>query len=207
VIEDSPYAELRFEGEAVPTLKALDRRGLVIFISTFSKILSPGLRVGWVTAPASILEKYVLAKQGADLHTSTLTQMLVATFLELFDLDRHIERIRTACRNRRDAMIEAIERELSAGVHFTRPQGGLFLWLELADHLSARDLLRHSLPHGVAFPPGDAFFPNGGHLNTLRLAYSDSPEPRIAEGIRRLGVALRELTATGDLRRRQALAS
>jgi len=196
VIEDSPYRELRFEGGTIPPIKSLDRRGLVVFLSTFSKILSPGLRLGWVAGPPAVIEKYVLGKQGADLHTSTFTQLLVTALLERFDLDSHVERIRDVCRVRRDAMVAALERELPGDVRFTRPSGGLFLWLELPAQLDARQLLRLGLQHGVAFPPGEPFFANGGHANTLRLAYSDSPEPRIAEGIGRLGAAYRHLAGT-----------
>ena len=195
IVEDSPYAELRFEGEGLPALKTMDPEGLVVYLSTFSKILSPGLRVAWMTAPGPILEKYVLAKQGTDLNTSTFTQLMLAAYLETGRLDGHIERVRAECRRRRDAMVGAIARELP-GVEFTRPLGGMFLWVTLPHGLSARDLLPLAVARGVAFPPGGSFFPNGGHENTLRLAYSDSPEPRIAEGIRRLGAAYRELSET-----------
>jgi len=194
IVEDSPYAELRFEGPALPPIKAMDVHDLVIFLSTYSKIFSPGLRVAWMTAPRYILEKYVLAKQSTDLNTSTIAQLLLSTFLEMASLDEHIGRVREACRRRRDAMMRALERELPEAT-FTRPRGGLFLWVELPAGMSARDLLARALPRGVAFPPGDAFFPNGSHENTLRLAYSDSPEPRISEGIARLGAAYRDLKA------------
>ncbi len=193
IVEDSPYAELRFEGEGVPPIKALDRSGLVIFMSTFSKILSPGLRVGWLTAEEGILQKYVLAKQSCDLHTPTLNQLLVATYLSLFDIERHIEEVRHECRRRRDAMVRALGREFGEAAACRPPQGGLFLWVELPPGTSARDLLCAALRHDVAFPPGDAFFPNGGHANTLRLAFSDSPPERIDEGIRRLAQAFREV--------------
>ena len=193
IVEDSPYAELRFEGESVPPLKALDRSDLVIFMSTFSKILCPGLRVGWLTAEESILRKYILAKQGCDLHTSTLDQLLVATYLSLFDIERHIEEVRHECRRRRDAMVGALRRELGDAVACRPPHGGLFLWVELPAGMSARELLRAALRHDVAFPPGDAFFANGGHANTLRLAFSDSPPDRIEEGVRRLAEAFREV--------------
>lgn len=194
IVEDSPYAELRFEGPALPPVKALDVHDLVVFLGTYSKIFSPGLRVAWMTAPAPVLEKYVLAKQATDLNTSTFGQLLLSTFLDMASLDEHVERLRETCRRRRDAMIQAIERHLP-DVSVTRPRGGLFLWVELPDGLSARDLLARALSRGVAFPPGDAFFPNGGHENTLRLAYSDSPEARIEEGVARLGAAYRDLKA------------
>jgi 2-aminoadipate transaminase len=194
IVEDSPYSELRFEGPALPSIKAMDRDGLVIHLGTFSKILSPGLRIAWMTAPGPIFEKYVLMKQATDLNTATFAQQLVAAYLELGDLDGHIEQVRVECQRRRDAMIGALERELP-GATFTRPRGGLFLWVELPPWMSARDLLPLALERGVAFPPGGSFVPNGGHENTLRLAYSDSAEQRIEEGVRRLGLAYRELVS------------
>jgi 2-aminoadipate transaminase len=193
VIEDNPYSEVRFEGEVLPALKSMDELGLVIFLGTFSKIFSPGMRVGWVAAPLPILEKYVLVKQGTDLHTSTLAQMQLAGYLEMFDLDANLVRVREAYRRRRDAMVRALEREMPPGVRFTRPSGGLFLWVELPGQLDAREVLVACLERDVAFVPGGSFFPNGGHENTLRLNYSNMPEERIEEGIRRLGTVLREL--------------
>jgi DNA-binding transcriptional MocR family regulator len=197
VVEDNPYSEVRFEGDLLPSLKSMDDLELVVYLSTFSKIFSPGMRVGWVAAPAAILEKYVLVKQGADLHTSTLAQMMLAAYLERYDLDANLARVREAYRARRDAMVRALEREMPPGVRFTRPSGGLFLWVELPDGLDSRRLLEACLAHDVVFVPGDSFFPNGGHANTLRLNYSAMPEDRIEEGIRRMGAALRELRSGG----------
>jgi 2-aminoadipate transaminase len=195
VIEDDPYSEVRFEGEHLPAIKSLDGEGRVVFLGTFSKILSPGMRIGWVAAPRGVFEKYVLAKQSADLHTSTLSQMMLAAYLESFDLDANLARIREAYRARRNAMVRALEREMPPDVRFTRPSGGLFLWVELPDGIDARHLLDVCLAHDVAFVPGEPFFPNGGHTNTLRLNFSNMPEQRIAEGVRRLAAALRELLA------------
>ena len=197
VVEDNPYSEVRFEGDLLPSLKSMDELEQVVYLSTFSKIFSPGMRVGWVAAPGPILEKYVLVKQGADLHTSTLAQMMLAAYLESYDLDANLARVREAYRARRDAMVRALEREMPAGVRFTRPSGGLFLWVELPDGLDSRRLLEACIAHDVVFVPGDSFFPNGGHANTLRLNYSAMPEDRIEEGIRRIGAALRELLARG----------
>jgi DNA-binding transcriptional MocR family regulator len=193
VIEDNPYSEVRFEGEGLPALKSMDEEGLVAFLGTFSKIFSPGMRIGWVAAPGPIFEKYVLVKQGTDLHTSTLAQMQLTAYLEMFDLDANLGRVRDAYRRRRDAMVRALEREMPSGVRFTRPTGGLFLWLELPQRLNARDVLAVCLDRDVAFVPGGSFFPNGGHENTLRLNYSNMAEDRIEEGVRRLGAVLREL--------------
>jgi 2-aminoadipate transaminase len=193
VVEDNPYSEVRFEGEHLPAITSLDNDSRVVFLGTFSKIFSPGMRIGWVAAPRPILEKYVLAKQGADLHTSTLAQMMLAAYLESYDLDANLVRVREAYRARRAAMVRALEREMPAGVRFTRPAGGLFLWVELPSGVDARRLLEVCLAHDVAFVPGESFFPNGGHANTLRLNYSNMPEERIEEGVRRLAAALRDL--------------
>jgi len=198
VIEDCPYAEVRFEGAPLPPIKALDIDGLVIFLGTFSKIFCPGMRIGWLAAARPIVEKYVLVKQGADLQTATLAQMQVAAYVEDRDIDRNVERACAIYRPRRDAMIRALEREMPGGVRFTRPSGGLFLWVELPEQVNARELLAACLEHEVAFVPGGSFFPNGGHENTMRLNFSNMPEERIAEGVRRLGVVLRELVGRAD---------
>ncbi|HSO21429.1 MAG TPA: PLP-dependent aminotransferase family protein [Chondromyces sp.] len=193
VVEDAPYAELCYEGEPLPTVASLDSSGLVIFFGTFSKILSPGLRLGWVAAEPEILRRYVLVKQGVDLHTSSLTQLLAARFMLDCDLEGHIERLRRVYRGRRDAMLAALAADLPPGVRVTRPAGGLFLWLELPEGIDARKLLEGCLEAQVAFVPGSAFFANGGHENTLRLNFSAMPEERIAEGVRRLARVLEEV--------------
>ncbi|HSB68641.1 MAG TPA: PLP-dependent aminotransferase family protein [Candidatus Methylomirabilis sp.] len=195
VVEDAPYAEIRFEGEALPSLKSLDGHGQVIQLGTFSKIFCPGLRLAWISAPGVILQRLVPLKQAADLHSATLNQMLLVAYLARYDINAAIERIRIVYRARRDAMIAALEREMPAGARFTRPRGGLFIWVELPGEASARQLLARCLERDVAFVPGDCFFPTGGHANTLRLNFSNMPEERIAEGIARLGEALRALLA------------
>jgi len=195
VLEDAPYAEIRFEGEALPSLRSLDGDGQVIQLGTFSKIFCPGLRLAWISAPGDILQRFVLLKQAADLHTATLNQMLLVAYLTRYDINAAIERIRNVYRRRRDAMISALEREMPAGARFTRPRGGLFIWVELPGEVSARQLLARCLERDVAFVPGDCFFPAGGHANTLRLNFSNMPEERIAEGIARLGESLRALLA------------
>jgi 2-aminoadipate transaminase len=190
VIEDAPYGELCFEGEPLPPVAAFDQAGLVIFLGTFSKILSPGMRLGWVAAESSLVRKYVLVKQGADLHTASLTQLLAARFVAEHDLDGHIAHVRDVYRRRRDAMLAALDRHMPPGVVYTRPAGGLFLWVELPEGVDSRVLLEHSLEENVAFVPGSAFFANGGHENTLRLNFSAMSEDRINEGVRRLARAV-----------------
>lgn len=192
VIEDNPYGELRFEGEQLPALKTLDSKGLVIFFSTFSKIFCPGLRVGWIAADKKFLEKYTLVKQGTDLHTSSISQREISKFIELYDLDENIEKIKRVYKRRRDVMVQAMKTEFPPEVKYTYPEGGLFLWVELPSHIKAEKLLLTCLEYKVAFVPGDSFFPNGGVENTLRLNYSNMPEERIIEGIKRLGKVIKE---------------
>lgn len=194
VVEDNPYGEVRFEGEHLPALMSMDEKGLVVGLGTYSKVFAPGLRLGWVAAEPGTLGKLTLLKQGADLHTGTFDQMLAFEYLEKADLDERIGQIIETYRARRDAMIRALEREMPAEVRFTRPAGGLFLWVELPAGIDARLLLRRCLDEGVAFVPGSGFFPNGGHENTMRLNFSNASPERIEEGIRRLARALGELT-------------
>ena len=195
VIEDDPYGQLCYEGTTPPALASLGGTAPVIYLGTFSKIFCPGMRIGWLAAPREIYEKYAVVKQGADLHTSTLAQHEILAYLERFDLDASIARICGVYRRRRDAMLRAIESAFPPGVSWTRPRGGLFLWVTLPGGVSARDALVRALERDVAFVPGGSFFPNGGHENTLRLNFSNMPEERIAEGIARLGAVLRELCA------------
>jgi len=197
VLEDNPYGELRFDGQAVPSLKALDEHGLVVFLGTFSKTFCPGLRIGWLAAEPELREKYVMIKQGVDLHTSTLGQRLIAVYLERFGLDADTTRIRGAYRRRRDAMLRAMDESFPPGVRYNRPRGGMFLWVELPEGVNARTVLERSLERGVAFVPGGSFFPNGGHENTMRLNFTAMPEERIVEGVRRLTAALHEVMAGG----------
>jgi 2-aminoadipate transaminase len=195
VIEDAPYADLCYDGAPLPPVASFDTAGLVILLGTFSKILSPGMRLGWVVADSEFLRRYVLVKQGVDLHTSSLAQLLAARFMLEYDLDAHIARLREVYRARRDAMLAALEEHFPQDGRFTRPAGGLFLWVELPDGIDARWLLERALEEDVAFVPGESFFPGGGHENTLRLNFSAMPEERIAEGIRRLGRVLSTVTA------------
>lgn len=193
VMEDNPYGELRFAGERVSPVKAFDTEGRVIYQSTFSKVLTPGIRVGWLCAAPEILQKYVIFKQSTDLHTNTMAQRQVSKFMEMFDLKEHIEKIRKVYKTRRNLMLEAIKSEFPAGVTYTQPDGGLFLWVELPKELNARDLLISCLEKQVAFVPGGAFFPNGGNENTLRLNFSNMSEERIVEGIARIGKLIKEI--------------
>lgn len=195
VIEDNPYGEICYDGEPLPSLASLDRQGQVICLGTFSKTVAPGLRVGWIAVHGPLYGKLTILKGSSDLHTSTFTQLLLDAYLAGGTLDANIRRTRALYRERRDAMIAALERELPAGVRFTRPSGGLFIWLELPAGLDARALLPLCLERGVAFVPGGGFFPNGSRENTARLNFSNMPVERIVEGVRRLGEAMRQLAA------------
>ena len=192
VVEDNPYGELRFEGTTPPSLKSMDTKGQVVVLGTFSKIFCPGLRVAWVCGEPSFLESFCNLKQAADLHTSTLSQYEIDAFLSEHDIEDHVRTLVSVYRERRDIMIRTMDEAFPSEVTFTRPEGGLFTWAEMPEKVSGRDLFMKALEKKVAFVPGGAFYPNGGHENTMRLNYSNMPPEKIVEGIRRLGEALRE---------------
>ena len=193
IIEDNPYGELRFEGEFLPAVKHYDTEGRVVFLGTFSKIFCPGLRLGWVCAESKVLNKYILVKQGADLQASTISQMQVAKFLEEYDIEAHIAKLKEVYKKRRDLMMKTMEEEFPKEVKFTYPEGGLFTWVVLPEHMNAREIAVKALEENVAFVPGGSFFPNGGNENTFRMNYSNMDEERIVEGVKRLGKVLREM--------------
>ncbi|MEN6565069.1 MAG: PLP-dependent aminotransferase family protein [Veillonellales bacterium] len=191
IVEDSPYIDLRFRGKFLPPLKAFDTEGRVVYQGSFSKILVPGLRVGWLCASREVLRKYTIFKQGVDLHTSTFAQMQIANFVETFDLPGHIHNVIEVYKKRCDVMCNSIKREFPAGITYRRPDGGLFMWLELPESMNAAEILQRCLANDVAFVPGHAFFPCGGHYNTLRLNFATMPEEKITEGISRMGKVLK----------------
>jgi 2-aminoadipate transaminase len=194
VIEDSPYGEIRFDGDPLPAVVSLaDDRTAVVYLGTFSKVFCPGMRLGWVAGPAAIVHKYVLLKQSADLHTSTLSQRVAARYLAANDLDANVARVIEMYRERRDAMLAALDEHFPSDASWTRPQGGLFVWVELPHGIDARELLDRALAHDVAFVPGAAFFPGPGHDHTMRLNFSAMPPDRIHEGVRRLAAVLDEM--------------
>jgi 2-aminoadipate transaminase len=194
IIEDAAYADIVFEGEVPPSLQSFDTEGIVVTLGTFSKILCPGLRIGWVAASPALRDKYVILKQSADLHSATLTQMIAARYLLSTDFEADLRRIRDLYRVRRDVMVDALRAELPE-LHFTKPAGGLFVWLELPEGMDARDLLAACVECHVAFVPGDSFFAGNRKRNTARLNFSAMSPERIREGIQRMARALRALTA------------
>ena len=192
VVEDNPYGELRFEGEIPPSIKSFDTEGRVIFLGTFSKTFTPGLRMGWVNARDELLNKYIMVKQGADLQTNSMTQRELSVFLDMYDLDAHIEKIKDVYRSRRDTMMSAMKEYFPEVVQYTYPKGGLFTWVVFPEHINARELMAEAIKRNVACVPGGSFFPNGGHENTIRVNYSNMPEDKIVEGIKRLSEVIKE---------------
>jgi 2-aminoadipate transaminase len=205
VVEDDPYGQLRYEGDHLPSIVVLDSqirdndtpcyRGNVIYLSTFSKTLAPGLRLGWVIAPPEVISKLVQAKQGADLHTATFNQMVAYEVSRGGFLDRHIHLIRKVYGERREVMLASMDRFFPPEVEWTHPQGGLFLWGTLPSYMDANDLLRACLDRKVAFVPGEHFHPTGGGKNTMRINFSNATPENIQEGINRLGTTIAEKVA------------
>lgn len=197
IVEDDPYGELRFEGEHLPTLKALDTSGCVIYLGTFSKILAPGLRLGWVVAAPEAIESILHGKQPADLHTGMAQQMATYQVCKDGFVDQQVERVRTFYKERRDVMLRALEEHFPADAHFTRPAGGLFVWAELPLNVDTRELLIDAVQDKVAFVPGQGFHPDNSGTNTMRLNFSNVPPDQLREGVRRLGKAIqRRLSST-----------
>ena len=192
VIEDNPYGELRYSGEYLPALKSMDTKGLVVYLGTFSKILAPGYRLGWVCADDAILQKYNFMAQAAALQASTIGMMEVSKFIDMFDLDEHVATIRECYGHRNKLMQDTMAAAFPKEVKYTHPQGGLFAWVVLPEYMNAKDLQMKCLEKKVAFVPGGSFFPNGGHDNTLRLNYSCMPEEKIVQGITALCQTIRE---------------
>jgi 2-aminoadipate transaminase len=193
LVEDDPYGELRYEGEDLTPLIALHKEN-VVYISTFSKTLAPGIRLGWALAPQAVIDRLVQAKQGVDLHTSTLTQMVVHDLCHRGILRAHVERLRAVYKARRDLMLQTMEQEFPSDVKWTKPKGGLFLWVRLPEGVDSEELLRVAVQkERVAFVPGEPFFPPpGGGRSAFRLNFSNASEEKIVEGIGRLGKVLRE---------------
>jgi 2-aminoadipate transaminase len=196
ILEDNPYSLLRYEGEPVATLRSLDQHERVAYLGTFSKIFSPGVRVGWIEAPRPILARINLMKQAADLCSSTFMQLLVTRFFTEGGGDEWkawVERLCGIYRVRRDAMVAAIDEHVPPGVEFTTPHGGLFLWATLPSVIDTTDLLARALEKDVAFVPGAGAFLDGTGTSSMRLNFSAMPPDRIHEGIRRIGEAASEV--------------
>jgi 2-aminoadipate transaminase len=214
IIEDDPYGQLRYEGDHIKPLVVLDAESLhcetngrytgnVIYLSTFSKTLAPGLRLGWVVAPQDVIVRLVQAKQGTDLHSSTFDQMVAFEVARSGFIDRHVRRIREVYHRRRNLMLASLERAFpdpASGVRWTHPQGGLFLWVEVPEWIDSGELLEDAVREKVAFVPGTAFHPLGGGRNTMRLNFSNATDAMIEEGIARLGRAIERRLQTHGVR-------
>lgn len=191
ILEDNPYGELRFQGQIQPSLRSLDTQDRVVFMGTFSKIFSPGVRLGWFNAAPLVLEKFNQIKQGADLQSSTTTQMELAQYLDDNDLEAHIQKIIALYSKRKDLMVETMKAEFPQGVTFTNPEGGLFLWVELPEYMNAREIGIKAIENKVAFVPGGAFFANQPRESCFRMNYSCMPEDKIVEGVKRLAQVIK----------------
>lgn len=191
LVEDNPYGEIQFSGEKPQSYAALIPENTVL-LGSFSKIFAPAFRIGWIAAPARLMEKIVIAKQASDLHTDYFAQRILSRYLETNDIDAHIEKIRKAYAVQKDAMIEAIREHFPAEVSHTNPDGGMFLWVRLPEGLNARELFDKALEDLVAFVPGDPFSTAGRGQNSMRLNFSSVDPESIREGIRRLGHVLKE---------------
>jgi 2-aminoadipate transaminase len=204
VLEDNPYGLLRYEGDPPSPLLSLDGGVYVMYLGTFSKILSPGIRLGWVVAPPPVLEKINLGKQATDLCTSTLSQLMVQAYFAEGHWRDYVESLTEIYRARRDTMLDALADHFPPQAEWTRPSGGLFIWATLPDFIDTTDLLARALQENVAFVPGEAAFLDGRGRNAMRLNFSGSDEDAIREGIRRIGEVVTEQvqlygTLTGEL--------
>jgi 2-aminoadipate transaminase len=211
VIEDDPYGQLRYEGKHIAPLVVLDRQnmrrddnfslGNVIYLSTFSKTLAPGLRLGWIVAPAEVIAKLTQLKQGTDLHTSSFIQLVAYEVARGGFLDQHVKQIRAVYRERRDVMLQALAEFFPSEVTWTHPKGGLFLWISLPQGMDSELLFRSALAENVAFVPGDSFYTSKGRESNrhLRLNFSYCAPAQIREGIRRLSMAVKSLLVQAEV--------
>ncbi len=183
VIEDNPYGELRYSGESLPALKSMDTKGLVVYLGTFSKILAPGYRLGWVCADDSILQKYNFMAQAAALQASTISMMEVSRFIDMFDLDEHVAAIRACYARRNQLMQDTMAATFPKEVRYTHPQGGLFAWVQVPEYIDTKVMAAQALEKKVAYVPGEGFFPNGDVHNCMRLNYSNMTDEKIVKGI------------------------
>ncbi len=205
ILEDNPYGLLRYEGSPQPTLRSLDGGLYVMYLGTFSKILSPGIRLGWVAAPAPVLEKLNLGKQAADLCSSTLSQLMVQAYFEESPWRAYVDSLTEIYRARRDTMLDALAEFFPAEAQWTRPAGGLFIWVTLPDFIDTTDLLARALRDNVAFVPGEAAYLDGRGRSSMRLNFSGSGEDAVREGVRRIGKVVSEQVALyGTLTGRRA---
>ncbi len=193
LVEDNPYGEIRFMGDYIPPVKSYLDEG--ILFGSFSKIVSPGMRLGWIVAKEEVMDRLITVKQASDLHSNYFTQRVVYQFLKTNPVDQHIQKIRNLYKKQRNCMIEMMERYFPPEVKYTQPEGGMFLWVTLPEGTSSMELFDMAIKENVAFVPGNAFYADGSGENTMRLNFTNSNEESIEEGIRRLGMAIKKLLA------------
>lgn len=192
ILEDDPYRDLRYTGKPLPPIKSFDKTGNVIYLLSFSKIISPGIRVGAAVADEKIIQKFNICKQGADVHTANLTQAISEAYCKSGELEEHIARINAMYKKQMDTMLSLLDRLFPDGVKHTVPEGGLFIWVELPEGIDTLDVFKKAVERKVAFVPGTHFYCEGGHKNTLRLNFSMATIPQIEEGMARLAQVVRE---------------
>ena len=192
IIEDDPYCQLRYSGKPLPSIKSMDSLGRVIYLTSFSKIISPGLRTGIAAAAPLILRKMIIGKQATDVHTSTLSQAIVDAFLREGILEEHIKKSNIIHKERMDKMMEMLDKTFPKDVQYTRPEGGLFIWAELPEGIDATEMLAKATARDVAYIPGTHFYAEGGHPNTIRLNFSNSSLERIERGMTILSEVIKQ---------------
>lgn len=191
LVEDNPYGDIRFMGEDLAPVKSYIPES--VLFGSFSKIISPGMRLGWIVAPEEMMDKLIIVKQASDLHSNYFAQRVVYQYLQDNDVENHIQKIRKLYKMQRDLMVDAIEGQFPPEVEYTKPEGGMFLWVTLPNDISSLELFELALGDKVAFVPGEAFYVNNSQSNTLRLNFSNSNHEEITEGIKRLGIAIEKL--------------
>lgn len=196
LIEDDPYGDLRYSGEAIPSFASLDKVGQVLYLGSFSKVIAPGLRVGYAIADEPILSKMIIGKQANDVHTPMFSQMVIAKYLQEGLLPAHLAEINEMYRKKRDEMLRCLAEYMPEGVRWTHPDGGLFIWLELPEGMSSNDLFPEALKEKVAFVAGDAFFAHGEVKNTMRLNFSNAKWEELEKGIKSLAKVIKSYGAT-----------
>ena len=196
ILEDNPYGELRFAGEDIPTLKSMDTEGIVIYCGSMSKVMSAGIRVGFVLAPKPVIAKMTVGKQASDVHTNQFFQMLIADYMANYDFDGHIEKIRAIYRRKSGLMLDAIQKYFPKEVAYTRPEGGLFLWCTLPEGADMLEFVKFAKGKGVSVVPGSAFnVEQDAPSRCFRINYSTPSDEKVVEGTRLLGLALQEFLA------------
>jgi len=194
ILEDNPYGELRFSGDDIPSIKSLDEAGIVIYAGSFSKVLSPGLRVGYAIAPNDIIQKMVVCKQASDVHTNILAQMICNDFIEKYDFMEHLQKLKAIYKNKCNLMLEQLEKHLNPKITFTKPKGGIFIWCTLPDNVNMMDFCKRAVMNKVAVVPGTAFLTDPDAMTqSFRLNFSTPTDEQIIKGVEILGELTHEI--------------